>query len=73
MSQSAIPWDEVEAPPAEDSAVEAVYAVAKLAFEAEALAREQRVREVFDSPTDPDWNADRREFGAPGVDDPWGR
>jgi len=34
VSQSAIPWDEVEAPPAEDSAVEAVYAVAKLAFEA---------------------------------------
>ena len=32
-----------------------------------------RVRAVFDSPTDPGWDADRRDFGAPGLADPWAR
>lgn len=33
----------------------------------------ERVRAVFDSPTDPGWEAERREFGAAGLDDPWVR
>ncbi len=32
-----------------------------------------QVRQVFDSPTDPGWDAERREFGAAGLDDPWAR
>lgn len=32
-----------------------------------------RIRQVFDTPTDPDWDAERREFGAPGLADPWAR
>lgn len=32
-----------------------------------------RIREVFDSPTDPTWDNERRDFGAPGLDDPWTR
>ena len=33
----------------------------------------ERVRAVFDSPTDPGWDAERRGFGAIGLDDPWAR
>jgi prevent-host-death family protein len=33
----------------------------------------ERIRQVFDSPTDSDWDAERREFGASGIDDPWAR
>lgn len=33
----------------------------------------ERVRAVFDSPTDPGWDPERREFGATGLDDPWVR
>ena len=33
----------------------------------------ERLRGVFDSPTDPHWDAERREFGAAGLDDPWAR
>lgn len=33
----------------------------------------ERVRTVFASPTDPAWDAERRDFGAPGLDDPWER
>ena len=33
----------------------------------------ERVRAVFDTPTDPAWDTERRDFGAPGLDDPWGR
>ena len=33
----------------------------------------ERIREVFDTPTDPSWDAERRAFGAPGLDDPWSR
>lgn len=31
----------------------------------------ERVRAVFDSPTDAEWDEDRREFGALGLTDPW--
>lgn len=33
----------------------------------------ERIREVFDAPTDPTWDDERRAFGAPGLDDPWSR
>jgi prevent-host-death family protein len=33
----------------------------------------ERVQAVFTSPTDPSWDAERRDFGATGVDDPWER
>ena len=33
----------------------------------------ERVRAVFDSPTDPEWDDESREFGALGIDDPWAR
>jgi len=33
----------------------------------------ERIRQVFDSPTDADWDAERRASGAPGIDDPWTR
>jgi prevent-host-death family protein len=33
----------------------------------------ERVSSVFDSPTDASWDGERREFGAPGVADPWPR
>jgi hypothetical protein len=33
----------------------------------------ERVRAVFDSPTDPGWDSERRDFGAAGLDDPWAR
>jgi prevent-host-death family protein len=33
----------------------------------------ERIRQVFDGPTDPGWDAERREFGAAGVEDPWPR
>ncbi len=32
-----------------------------------------RIRSVFDSPTDSTWDAERRGFGAAGLDDPWAR
>ena len=32
-----------------------------------------RVKDVFASPTDPGWDAERREFGAVGLRDPWAR
>lgn len=32
-----------------------------------------RVRSVFDSPTDNAWDDERRESGARGLDDPWAR
>lgn len=31
----------------------------------------ERIRQVFDSPTDNGWDVERREFGAPELDDPW--
>lgn len=31
----------------------------------------ERIRQVFDSPTDIGWDHERREFGAPELDDPW--
>ncbi|HAN71630.1 MAG TPA: type II toxin-antitoxin system prevent-host-death family antitoxin [Actinobacteria bacterium] len=31
----------------------------------------ERIRSVFDSPTDASWDAERREFGATGLADPW--
>lgn len=33
----------------------------------------ERIRQVFDSPTDAGWDAERRAFGVPGIDDPWAR
>ena len=33
----------------------------------------ERIREVFDSPTDSGWDAELREVGAPGFSDPWAR
>lgn len=33
----------------------------------------ERIRVVFDSPTDPGWDQERREFGAAEIDDPWAR
>jgi hypothetical protein len=33
----------------------------------------ERIREVFESPTDPGWDAERREVGASGLSDPWSR
>jgi prevent-host-death family protein len=33
----------------------------------------ERLHVVFDSPTDIGWGAERSEFGAPGIDDPWTR
>lgn len=33
----------------------------------------ERVRSVFDSPTDPTWDAERREFGVADMRDPWSR
>jgi prevent-host-death family protein len=33
----------------------------------------ERVRAVFESPTDPGWDAERRNLGATGVEDPWAR
>lgn len=33
----------------------------------------ERVRAVFDSPTDPGWDTERHEFGSLGLDDPWER
>lgn len=33
----------------------------------------ERIREVFNSPTDPGWDAERREVGASGLSDPWAR
>jgi prevent-host-death family protein len=33
----------------------------------------ERIRQVFDGPTDHGWDAERREFGAAGVEDPWPR
>lgn len=33
----------------------------------------ERVHAVFDSPTDAEWDDERREFGAVGLDDPWAR
>lgn len=30
----------------------------------------ERIRQVFDSPTDIGWDDERREFGAPELDDP---
>lgn len=32
-----------------------------------------RILPVFESPTDNGWDAERREFGAAGLDDPWAR
>ena len=31
----------------------------------------ERIRQVFDSPTDNGWDDERRAFGAPELDDPW--
>jgi len=31
----------------------------------------QRIREVFESPTDTGWDDERRDFGAAELDDPW--
>ena len=33
----------------------------------------ERAREVFETQTDPDWDADRRAFEAPGLSNPWER
>lgn len=33
----------------------------------------ERVRSVFDSPTDPSWDSERREFGVADMRDPWSR
>jgi prevent-host-death family protein len=33
----------------------------------------ERVRSVFNSPTDGSWNAERREFGAGDLRDPWSK
>ncbi len=33
----------------------------------------ERIRNVFDSPTDHTWDDERRAFGAPGLEDPWSR
>lgn len=33
----------------------------------------ERIREVFDSPTDAGWDAELREFRDPGLADPWAR
>lgn len=33
----------------------------------------ERIGSVFDSPTDSEWDADRRGFGAAGLEDPWAR
>ncbi len=39
----------------------------------ERWTRWERGAEVFESPTDPGWNTDRRDFGALGLADPWDR
>lgn len=31
------------------------------------------VRGIFRTPTDAGWDAERREFGSAGLDDPWAR
>lgn len=33
----------------------------------------KRVRAIFDSPTDAGWDAERRDFGTAGLEDPWAR
>ena len=33
----------------------------------------ERIRSVFESPTDPGWDAALSEFGAAGIEDPWTR
>ena len=33
----------------------------------------ERVCAVFDGPTDPGWDAERRDLERPGLDDPWER
>lgn len=32
-----------------------------------------RIRLIFETPTDPDWDAERSGFGASSLDDPWER
>ena len=33
----------------------------------------ERIGEAIDSPTDREWELERRGFGASGIDDPWTR
>jgi prevent-host-death family protein len=33
----------------------------------------ERAKSVFSSPTDPEWDAQRREFGVEEISDPWDR
>jgi prevent-host-death family protein len=33
----------------------------------------ERIKLIFDSPTDLDWDAERRAFGAEEISDPWNR
>jgi prevent-host-death family protein len=33
----------------------------------------ERAKSVFSTPTDPEWDAQRREFGTEEISDPWGR
>jgi prevent-host-death family protein len=33
----------------------------------------ERTKSVFSTPTDPEWDAQRREFGTEEISDPWGR
>ena len=33
----------------------------------------ERIRQVFDTPTDRTWDDERRTFGASGLEDPWSR
>lgn len=40
---------------------------------ADRWTRWERVRSVFDSPTDASWDAERREFGFADLVDPWSR
>ena len=33
----------------------------------------ERAKSVFSSPTDPEWDTQRREFGVEEISDPWDR
>ena len=42
-------------------------------LKADRWASWERVGSIFESPTDDEWDVDRRGFGAVGLDDPWAR
>jgi hypothetical protein len=40
---------------------------------ADSWASWERIGSIYESPTDAEWDADRRGFGAAGLSDPWER